>query len=171
MVEHIQLKRDDNDNAKTWGGKTLDITPNYTVKELQSDLKSVGTYTMTENGVFGPKTERALKLFQWVSINMTHCLKSKKYSSRIKSSNILTSGILDQSTYTELANWIEADKEVTGDLIRIDFSDLSNCEASPNFKKTSSSKILKNEMVISKSALVLVSAHPEIDNSLINKGN
>jgi uncharacterized protein YcbK (DUF882 family) len=156
MVEHIQLKRGDNDNAKTWGGKTLDITPNYTVKELQSDLKSVGTYTMTENGVFGPKTERALKLFQWVSINMTHCLKSKKYSSRIKSSNILTSGNLDQSTYTELANWIEADKEVTGDLIRIDFSDLSNCEASPNFKKTSSSKILKNEMVISKSALELV---------------
>lgn len=63
MTEYTQLKRGDDDNSKRWGGKNLDISPSYTVKDLQSDLKSVGTFTMTINGIFGPKTERALSCF------------------------------------------------------------------------------------------------------------
>lgn len=156
MAEHTQLKRGDDDNLKIWGGKKLDAQISYTVKDLQSDLKSVGTFTMAVNGIFGPKTESALKLFQWVSSNMTHCLKDKKHCARIKTSNILLSGTLDKNTYKELINWIETKKEATGDLIRIGFSDLSNIEASPNFRKTSSAKILDGELVVSKSALKLI---------------
>ncbi len=156
MTKHIRLKHGDNDNNSKWGGNILSTTPDYAIKELQSDLKAVGTYTVSINGIFGPKTEKALKLFQWVLKNMGHCLKDNKISSRIKNPSILISGSLDENTKSELISWRSTNKIVTGDLVRIQFSDLSNCEASPNFKKTSSSKVLEGEMVISKGALALI---------------
>lgn len=156
MTTHIELKNGDNDNAKKWGGKILDETPFYTVKNLQEDLKSVGTFTVVEDGIFGSKTEKSLKLFQWVCINMSHCLEKKTQITRIKTANILVNGKLTKKAYDELAAWIKNGKEVTGDLIRIDFSELSNIEAGPNFKKTSSIKVQKYELVISKAAKKLI---------------
>lgn len=69
---------------------------------------------------------------------------------------MLVSGNLNLNTYNELTEWVKSNKEVTGNLMRIDFTDLTNIEASPNFKKLSSPKILKDELVIAKSALKLV---------------
>lgn len=166
MTTYVELKRGDNDKSKKWGGKTLENPPKYLVKDLQEDLKSVGVFISTANGVFGPKTEKALKLFQWVCAKMTHCLKDKKHHSRVKTTKILIDGSLNLDTYNELTQWIKDKKEVTGDLIRISFSDLSNIEASPNFKKISSAKVFKTELVISKSAKKLIS---DINNKAKNQ--
>jgi len=130
--------------------------PSYLVKDLQEDLKSAGTFITETNGIFGPQTEKSLKLFQWVCANMTHCLKNKNHHIRTKTANILIDGSLNLNTYNELLKWIKENNEVTGDLIRINFSDLSNIEASPNYKKVSSSKVSKEELVISKSAKKLI---------------
>tara|TARA_B110000211_G_scaffold187449_1_gene212954 strand:+ start:423 stop:587 length:165 start_codon:yes stop_codon:yes gene_type:complete len=39
MTKHIRLKHGDNDNNSKWGGNILSTTPDYAIKELQSDLK------------------------------------------------------------------------------------------------------------------------------------
>ena len=152
----VQLKRGDNDASKRWGGNTLATAPAYTVKALQQDLKAVGTFTDTENGIFGPKTEKALKLFQWTCANIDKCLKNNTATTRTKKATIKVSGVLDKASNDELQLWIKNSQAVTGDLIRIPFSDLTNIEAGPSFKKLSSAKVFKDEIVISKEAKKLL---------------
>jgi len=48
--------------VKNGGGSTLNGSPIYTVKDLQKDLKTAGTFTDSENGIFGRKTEEAKNL-------------------------------------------------------------------------------------------------------------
>jgi Putative peptidoglycan binding domain. len=156
MDTHIELKNGDTDTGKKWGGTVLAETPAYTVTELQKNLKSVGTFTTAENGIFGPQTEKSLKIFQWVCANMTVCIKAKARATRLKTSNILASGKLDKSTYDELAVWVKDSKKVTGDLIRVPFSGLSNIEAGPSFKKTGSTKVQAGELVMSSGAKALL---------------
>ncbi len=156
MDKLVELKRGDNDASKKWGGNLLKKTPDYTVKDLQKDLKAVGTFTDIENGIFGPKTENALKIFQWVCANFDKCVKNKTAVVRVKKASILANGVLNKATNGELKIWVKNSQAVTGDLIRVPFSDLTNIEAGASFKKLSSIKVLKDEIVISKEAKKLL---------------
>lgn len=156
MDKLVELKRGDDDASKTWGGNTEKDILAYIVKDLQKDLKSIGTFTGTENGIFGPKTEKALKIFQWTCANIDKCIKNKMTVTRIKKASIIASGVLNKATNDELKMWIKNSQVVTGDLIRISFSDLTNIEAGPNFKKLSAKKVFKDEIVISKGAKKLL---------------
>jgi hypothetical protein len=152
MDKLVELKKGDNDSSKKWGGSTLNKPPVYTVKDLQKDLKTAGTFTDSENGIFGPKTEKALKIFQWACANFDKCIKNKVTVTRTKKASIIVNGILNKATNDELKVWVKNNQVVTGDLIRIPFSDLTNIEAGPSFKKLSSAKVFKDEIVISKEA-------------------
>lgn len=156
MSEHVELLKGDNDKKKKWGGKTLSEPPEYTVEQLQTDLKSVEVFTYTEDGDFGNKTVKALKFFQWACANVDACIKSGSRITRTKKVAIRATGKLDKATYDELKLWTNNCQVVTGDLIRVAFSSLTNIEAGSGFKKISSSSIMKDEVVISKAALPLL---------------
>ena len=152
----VELKKGDNDANNKWGGKSLQNAPDYPVKDLQKSLKAVGTFTDIENGIFGPKTFKALKIFQWASANIDKCIKNKASIPRTKKTSIIVNGILNQVTYDELVLWVKNNQVVTGNLIRIPFSGLTNIEPGPSFKKLSSIKVVKDEVVISKEAKPLL---------------
>ena len=156
MEKFIELQKNDNDKKKTWGGKVTGDIPAYNVHDLQGDLKKVGTFTEVADGDFGDKTQKALKFFQWCCANMDAYTKDKSRVARSLKPSISVSGILNRSTYDELMIWVKNSQVVTGDLIRVAFSDLSNLEASSGFKKLSSTSVLKDELVISSGALQLI---------------
>ncbi len=156
MSSFTELQKNDNDKKKTWGGTSSGEAPSYTVKNLQTDLKKVGVYTASVDGDFGNMTLKSLKIFQWNCANVKACLKNKSRIPRIQNSSIGITGKLNKASYDELQSWIRASQSVTGDLVRIAFSDFSNIEASSNFKKIVSASVNKDEIVVSSEALQLL---------------
>lgn len=156
MGSFTELQKNDNDKKKTWGGTSSVEPPSYTVKNLQTDLKKVGVYTALEDGDFGNLTFKSLKIFQWSCANIKACLKNKSRVSRIQKSSIAITGTLNKTSYDELQSWVKSGQSVTGDLIRISFSDFSNIEASSSFKKIASASVNTDEIVISSEALQLL---------------
>jgi len=156
MTDHTTLKKGDRDESKKWGGKILPNAPIYTVSRLQKDLKAVGVFAYKVDGDFGTKTEKALKIFQWVCANSLASIKSGVRTARNKNVSVILNGMLDLASYNELTAWVDKKQIVTGDLIQIPFTSLSNIEASSGFKKIDSPKVTKKEIVISKDALTLL---------------
>ena len=75
--------------VKDGGGNTLNKPPVYTVKNLQKNLKAAGTFTDSENGIFGPKTETALKISQWTCSIFVNFFKIKFILTRAKKASIV----------------------------------------------------------------------------------
>lgn len=156
MARFTELQKKDNDNKKMWGGASSADAPTYTVSNLQADLKKVGVYTASVDGDFGNMTFKSLKIFQWCCVHVTACVKSNSRVPRIPNSSIGISGKLDKPSYDELQSWVKVSQSVTGDLIRIAFSDFSNISGSSNFKKIASASVNKDEIVVSSGALQLL---------------
>lgn len=159
MENFIKLIIKDNDSKTIWGGKLAKTNeaPDYKVNDLQDDLKKVGTYTSNIDGDFGNKTLKALKIFQWSCANITaYANKNNGQVMRALKSSIFATGELNKASYDELRSWVKNHQLVTGDLIKVKFSDFSNMEAGSGFKKITSISVQTGEMVISNVALQLL---------------
>ena len=102
----MELKRGDSDKRQVWGGSKSKTEPAYNVKNLQSDLKSVGVYSDTIDGGYGKNTERALKIYQWCIKNSTKVISNKALVTYSPKPDLNISGKLDTSTDTILKDWI-----------------------------------------------------------------
>lgn len=158
MEHFIELIIKDNDSKKVWGGKLAKTNeaPDYKVNDLQNDLKKVGIYTSNIDGDFGNKTLKALKIFQWTCSNMTAYVSNNAQVMRALKPSIFATGELNKASYDELKSWVKNSQVVTGDLIKVKFSDFSNMEAGSGFKKIMSISVQTDEMVISNAALQLL---------------
>lgn len=156
MIKYIELKTGDNDKRKKWGGKVRLEAPDYTIDDLQKDLKSVGVYHNRVDGDFGRKTEMALKIFQWTCANIEASIKNGIKFARLKNISIIVTGKLNKPSLDELSAWVSGKQVTTGDLIRVSFSSFTNIEAGSGFKKINSAKVATGEMVISTMALPLL---------------
>ncbi|PCK08994.1 MAG: hypothetical protein COA42_06160 [Alteromonadaceae bacterium] len=156
MADFIVLQHKDNDKKMVWGGKTLKAAPEYTIKSLQNDLKSVGVATGTADGDFGGKTRKAVKLFQWACANATAYAKNNSNITRTVKSAISVTGKLDKATSDELKTWVSNKQITTGDLVIVAFSEFGKIEKSSGFKKIASTSVLENEIIISSGALQLL---------------
>jgi len=156
MATHLGLKIGDNDSRVGSGKKSSPKSPIYNVTRLQTDLKSVGVFPYKADGVFGPNTQKSLKIFQWACANIPASIKNKARISRLKTPSVFVNGKLDKVTMDELALWVTNKQVTTGDLIRVAFSSLSAVEAGSGFKKIGTSNTMKGDLIISKAALSLI---------------
>ena len=152
----MDLRRGDNDNKKIWGGSKQATAPVYTVKQLQTDLQAVGVYSDAIDGDFGRNTERALKIYQWCARNSIKVIQNKILSAYTPKSDLKVSGELDNSTHTILTSWVTNKYVVTGDLIRVSCSNLSNIELGPGFKHIGKPIVNATEFVVSKAAFNMI---------------
>ena len=148
----MELKRNDNDTKKVWGGSKLEKTPGYTVKNLQTDLTAVGVYSDVKNGNFGKNTERGLKIFQWCIKNSTTIIKNKANLAYMLKPTIKVDGKLNSATLTALKDWVKNQYTVTGDLVRVNSDNLPNIDLGPGFKHIGKPIVTSKEIVISKAA-------------------
>lgn len=155
MAEFVVLKRGDKDKLTKWGGKQLTAAPAYTVSDLQKDLKAVGTFDVKVNGVFGPRTELAVKLYQWARKNSDESILNKAIATVTKAT-LTVSGQMDKATYDDLKKWVKEKKTVTGNLVKVDVSKLSNIELGSVFEKIGGARVGKNDLIISKNATDLL---------------
>jgi len=151
-----ELKRGDNDKKKTWGGSKQEAEPEYTVEDLQANLNSVEVYSNKIDGDFGPKTERALKIYQWVVHNSKNAIKNSAIVTLTPKLNVSVTGKLDSTTYKTLQNWVNNKYLVTGDLVRISSSDMSNIELGPSFKVIGKPVTSNGEFVVSKAVVKMI---------------
>jgi len=156
MSDLLQLRRGDSDSRKIWGGVKQTTTPAYTVKNLQTDLKSVGVYTEKVDGGFGKISENALKFFQWVLVNSDAAVKNKTLIKQIAIPKLIVSGRLDPVTASHLQTWIKNKLSATGDLVRVDTTKLSNISLGHGFKHIAKPRVKKTDLVISTEALGMV---------------
>ena len=156
MSTHINLQRGDNDSLKRFGGKSFQKARVYNVAKLQSDLTSVGAFQFKADGVFGPQTEKSLKIFQWACANIPATVKNGVRISRLKTASLSVNGKLDKVTKDELMRWVASQQIVIGDLIRVAFSSLTAIEAGSGFKKIGAGNVMKDELVISNAASTLI---------------
>lgn len=161
-----ELRRGDNDNNNIWGGDEIASEPVITVKQLQAGLQLAGVYDNKIDGDFGKNTERAVKIFQWCLKNSEKVINNKILTAYSAKADVKVSGVLDSSTYTILGNWLSNKYVVTGDLIRVSASDLSNIELGPGFKCIGKPIVNNDEFVLSKAAFTMVKLMNEIANDL-----
>lgn len=156
MTTFIELKLKDNDKNKTWNGKKSETAPAFTVTNLQTALKALGTYVYKVDGDFGAKTVNALKLFQWNSSNIGTYIKNKASTKNAAQKTLAITGSLNQKSYDEIILWEKEKRATTGDLVRVKSGTITNIEPSTAFSKITSSKVLKDELVVSKKAIDLL---------------
>jgi len=152
----MELTRGDNDNNRVWGGSKRNQAPSYTVTVLQTQLRQIGVYPDKIDGDFGPKTEQAVKIFQWCLKNLTHAVKNNLLVTFTPAASGAISGQCDSTTQAMLADWTKDQFTLAGDLVRISFSDLTNIKVSPEFKHIGEPVVAATEFVISKAAVAMV---------------
>ncbi|MBI1422147.1 MAG: hypothetical protein GC149_01690 [Gammaproteobacteria bacterium] len=152
----MELRLGDSDNKSIWGGAKQNQAPTYTVKSLQTELHAIGVYSDKIDGDFGGKTEKALKLFQWCLKNSVHVVKKGSLVVYSSMPSTLITGRCDESTQAKLKSWVKNQYIVTGDLVRISTTNLSNIELSPNFSLIGQPVVGKSEFVISRTAVPMI---------------
>lgn len=156
MSTSTKLKRGDNDGKNIWGGSKLAAAPAYTVRLLQTDLKAVGVYSDNIDGGFGKNTERALKIYQWCLKSSIKVIKNSSLTTYTPTPGLIVTGEYDSTTETKLKNWITNKYIVTGDLVRVSTTRLSNIDLSPAFKHIGTPIVLNTEFVVSKPAYSMI---------------
>ena len=146
------LQRGDNDNKKKWGGRRQDRSPNYSVRDFQTDLKAIGTYSGRVDGDFGKNTERALKIAQWCLKNSTRVLSNGNRISHVPNNKVSVSGKLDTKTQAILLHWSQIGYQVTGDLMRMQTKNLQHVQLGSVFKNIGQSQVSNTEFLISTAA-------------------
>jgi len=150
------LKRGDNDKKSIWGGQKQNQAPVQTVVDLQTKLNAIGVYSGKIDGVFGSQTERAVKIFQWCLSNSVHVMKKGVLSVYSPTPSILATGKYDQTTQNKLEFWVKNNFVVTGNLVRITATSLSNIELNTNFTHIGQPVVGKTEFVISRSLIPMI---------------
>jgi hypothetical protein len=148
----FQLKRNDNDRRKHWGGQRRPVGGKH-VEMLQTDLARVGIFIWRVDGDFGPKTELALKLFQWNAKSVSKRIMAAAVAQDAVVYTGMANGVLDTATRAELTRWLGRSFKATGDLVRISQSTFDNIELGPGFRRINHPRIGENDLVVS-SALV-----------------
>ena len=148
----MALQRGDNDNKKKWGGRRPDRRPNYSVRDLQTELKTIGTYSGRVDGDYGKNTERALKISQWCLKNSTRVLNNGNRISHTPNKKVEVSGKLDTKTQSMIRHWSQINFRVTGDLVRIQTDSLNHIQLSSVFKKIGQPQVANSELLISDAA-------------------
>ena len=101
----FELKKDDKDADKKWGGKVNADTTGAFVKDLQDDLVNLGFLDKDKpRGFYGPLTESATKQFQETAQKG----KRKQGDKEIETKEVFkgkVSGVCDQDTAKEIAKW------------------------------------------------------------------
>lgn len=156
MSSATGLKRGDSDKRNVWGGKKLSTPPQYTVTSLQTDLKAIGAYTDTIDGGFGKNTEKALKIFQWCLKYSTQVNKGGSLLTYTPTAATIITSKYDTSTAKKLSDWLTNKYKVTGDLVRIPATSLSNIELGPSFRHIGKPIVSTTEFVISKAAFPMI---------------
>lgn len=152
----MALQRGDNDNKNIWNGSRGGRAPAYTVRQLQTDLKAVGTLSGRIDGDFGKNTERALKIFQWCLKNASQILDNGNLIEHRPIKNITVSGVLDSATHGMATHWSDANNRVSGDLVRMPSTDLSNIKLGSFFKNVGLPQVTKTQFLISSEAIAMV---------------
>lgn len=119
-------------------------------------MQAVGVYSDAIDGDFGRNTERAIKIYQWCSRNSIKVIQNKILNAYTPKSDLKVSGKLDTSTHTILTSWVTNKYVVTGDLIRVSCSNLSNIELGPGFKHIGKPIVDVTEFVVSKAAFNMI---------------
>jgi hypothetical protein len=152
----MELKRGDDDGKSIWAGTELNVVPIYNVKSLQRRLHAIGVYSDKIDGDFGANTEKAVKLFQWCLRNAVHVVKKSSLLVCSPSPATQITGRCDETTQSKLETWIKNQFTVTGDLVRISTTHLSNIELNPNFTPIGQPVVGKTEFVISRTVVPMV---------------
>lgn len=121
----FHLKKGDKDSTKIWEGVARSGAASH-VRDLQSDLTTIGVYSGSIDGDFGNGTEAALKRFQWNARTLRQrCVEnelvivSQTFAGEVN-------GIVDPVTCEEINRWKLEGYVATGNLVRINFSMFSN---------------------------------------------
>ncbi len=151
----FELKNGDSDRKQIWGGYKRPNVANY-IASLQKALQALDIPLTLVDGVFGPATERAVKMFQW-------CLTSHPYrrsnQSLVTDTHKVTqalNGRLDTQTSRELSRWIEQGYASTGDLVRLDSKQLNHIEVGDGFRVLSHASVRDDDVVIAAAAVDLL---------------
>ena len=156
MNDSLELRRGDNDRRNIWGGKKQTATPSYTVKNLQTDLKSIGVYTEAVDGGFGKFSEKALKLFQWVLANSNNAVKNKSLIKQTTNPTLTITGRLDPVTASSLQTWIKNKLSAIGDLVKVDTTKLDNISLGQGFRHIAKPRVKSTDLLISIQALGMI---------------
>lgn len=152
----MELQRGDNDHAAIWGGARADHVPVFTVMALQSRLHSIGLYSDSQDGIFGPNTELALKIFQWCLKHAVYVMKEGMLADYSPASDAELNGRCGSSTRSMLETWFENQYVATGDLVRVSTDELSNIQLSPTFTQIGGPVVGKAEFVVSRAAAPMI---------------
>lgn len=152
----MALQRGDNDNKKKWGGRRLNRSPNYSVRDFQTELKAIGTYTSRVDGDFGKKTERALKITQWCLTNSTRVLSKGNRIRLTPNKKVSVTGKLESKAQAIIHHWSQIGYQVTGDLVRMETGSLQHVQLSSVFKNIGQQQVGNTEFLISDAAAGMV---------------
>ena len=156
-----ELRWNDNDKLKKWGGKLLKgaAAGNF-VHELQEDLTKVGCYGSRIDGDYGGGTRDAVKRFQWCVSKGTH--KSSTTQSLLKEivndGMVFVTGNCDHATARHLKAWVKDGFEVTGTLRVVAFSKFSEFLKSADFDRLDSPSVGADDIVVHKDFVAALEA-------------
>jgi hypothetical protein len=152
----MELQRGDNDNAAIWGGESAVRAPEFTVMALQSRLHSIGLYLDSLDGIFGPNTEKALKIFQWCLKHAVYVMKEDMQADYSPTVGTELNGRCGSSTRSMLETWFENQYIATGDLVRVSTAELSNIQLSPMFSQIGGPVVDRGEFLIARAAAPMI---------------
>jgi hypothetical protein len=129
------LRKGDSDAAKKWGGAVRAGAAASYVEDLQEALVDVGVLHDTPDGMFGAKTEAALKRFQWYLKKVPIRINPSGQAVPYTVTPPTISGIFGAETRQVLAGFMEGAFACGGNLVRVDFSSLPRFRANVGFKQ------------------------------------
>lgn len=138
----VLLQRGDNDDRRTWGGTQHGAdTAGTPVHDLQAALRRVGAAGFVPDGDFGPKTQEAVRRFQWYLTRLGHRLRVAPGSDEAHGSiepfvapaGVQIDGLVKPPTLAELLAWDGGGFVASSPLVRLGTGGLSNVELAGGF--------------------------------------